>query len=1012
MARLFQLSIGSALPHSFGSFHIHRASSTSSKPYSPTLLLPKTDFTLRPVASSDDEIRHLTTTELWNWQSRQRDRPLWTIHDGPPYANGSIHMGHALNKILKDIINRSKLLDGFRIDYTPGFDCHGLPLELKAIESIQSLSSAKTNLDSIQVRECARKTASQGVDLQMKEFQQLSILADWNNAWKTMDHDYEIRQLEIFSQMVRNQLLFRQRKPVHFSPSSQTALAEAEIEYRDDHLSRSVFVAFDIVHLSAALKQVVQNVSPPARLRVVVWTTTPWTLVANQAVAVNKTAQYSLVKLVTKDSISEDLFIFASDRLNTLRDLFSDNLLELIVIAELSGQQLASSRYTHDFTFQDLPIFTADHVTVESGSGLVHTAPSHGLDDFHAYKAYMTKEEPTTDFSFIDLIDNQGKFHCDGDQEWRKRLHGKFALQDGNHEVICMLNEQGRLLGKEVKIRHKYPYDWRTKKPIMSKITSQWFVELKGIRQAALSMLSQINFYPQSSRLRLESFLKLRSEWCISRQRPWGVPIPVLYCMATQSPLLTHESVEWIVNVLKTKGVDYWWEGPVEDFVHPQIQGAYVKGVDTMDVWFDSGVSWSTMTGGQADLVLEGSDQHRGWFQSQLLTSLAFAFHPPNTLTLPVSQSIVTHGFTLDKQGRKMSKSIGNVLSPLQLINGDPLNKQPAFGVDVLRFWAASVDFTKDATIGVDQLSRLSDVVRKIRSTARFLLGNVFPKDVQKLSDADFSLQQLGMLEKYMLHLLHEFQQAVESAYTQFDFKQVVKQITGFTTHSLSAFYFETAKDILYNDSPDDSLRQGVIYVMSKILDIYLLSIAPILPHLAEEIQHHAHPAQYRASSYFSVFQKQWPNQNDTWKDVEVCEKMAPLLSIRNLLMSELELLRQAKKIRSSEEVELVIDMSSAIQKPYDGLKQLMEQVDILPRLFSLSDVSVCKTANSANIVKNLNSPTWTHSFEWRHEAYEDISLKLFLLPAWRSKCPRCWRFTMEEGSEVCARCTEVLSMR
>ncbi|WAQ82347.1 hypothetical protein PtA15_2A664 [Puccinia triticina] len=987
--------------------------SSTNKLYSDTLLLPRTDFPLRRLKSEESEaqLRLRTTKQLWDWQSKQLQRPVWTLHDGPPYANGAIHMGHALNKILKDIINRNKLLHGFRINYLPGFDCHGLPIELKAIQRIRATHPDTESLDSVQTRDAARATAMEGIELQAMQFDRLSILTDWEKAWRTLDHDYEIKQLKVFAQMVKNRLISRHRKPVHFSPSSGTALAEAEIEYRDDHLSRSVYVAFDIVNPSSALQAIVAQFDFTAKLKAVVWTTTPWTLIANQAVVISKSARYSLVKLSSDHSSSDaEVVIFATERLPALKELLSDGSLKLEVVGELSGEELESSTYHHDYNPSELPIFSAKHVTVESGSGLVHTAPSHGLEDFYAYTDFMKTRRPSETFPLIEVVDDEGKFNGWGAAEWSRRLHGKAVLEEGNNEVICMLEEQKRLIGKEVKIRHKYPYDWRTKKPILTKITSQWFVELENIRKAALSMIERVDFHPPASRNRLESFLKSRSEWCISRQRPWGVPIPVLYSVETDLPLLTYESVEWIIEVLRLRGTDHWWKGPVEDFIPLGTSGKFKKGTDVMDVWFDSGVSWLTSDGAPADMVLEGSDQHRGWFQSQMLTFIAAS--PSHQHDNPVYKSVVTHGFTLDKHGRKMSKSSGNVLSPLELINGDETKKQPAFGIDVLRFWTASVDFSKDVTIGVDQLSRLSDAVRKIRSTARFLLGNVYRDGNVKSSKDGLPRDDFGLIERYMLHLLYEFQHSVQRAYNELDFKQVVQLVTSFTTKTLSSFYFETVKDILYNNAQGDLERQRVLDLMSKILDIYKLAIAPILTHLAEEIATHqlsfvpsnpSHPA--------SVFEECWPPLCEDWKDSKIANKMEFLISIRDSIMREAEVLRQAKKLRSLEEVELVLDISGAIgNSPNEMAEILVKHDSLLPRLFGLSDASVCKTANVTNTVLNIAAPAWQHTFEFRFGDRQDLIIKLFIVPAWRSKCPRCWKFTAEEGCPVCVRCAEVLT--
>ncbi|WAR56147.1 hypothetical protein PtB15_6B892 [Puccinia triticina] len=950
--------------------------SSTNKLYSDTLLLPRTDFPLRRLKSEESEaqLRLRTTKQLWDWQASLVNN----CRD--PSGRCMTDLRHALNKILKDIINRNKLLHGFRINYLPGFDCHGLPIELKAIQRIRATHPDTESLDSVQTRDAARATAMEGIELQAMQFDRLSILTDWEKAWRTLDYDYEIKQLKVFAQMVKNRLISRHRKPVHFSPSSGTALAEAEIEYRDDHLSRSVYVAFDIVNPSSALQAIVAQFDFTAKLKAVVWTTTPWTLIANQAVVISKSARYSLVKLSSDHSSSDaEVVIFATERLPALKELLSDGSLKLEVVGELSGEELESSTYHHDYNPSELPIFSAKHVTVESGSGLVHTAPSHGLEDFYAYTDFMKTRRPSETFPLIEVVNDEGKFNGWGAAEWSRRLHGKAVLEEGNNEVICMLEEQKRLIGKEVKIRHKYPYDWRTKKPILTKN-------------------------------RLESFLKSRSEWCISRQRPWGVPIPVLYSVETALPLLTYESVEWIIEVLRLRGTDHWWKGPVEDFIPPGTSGKFKKGTDVMDVWFDSGVSWLTSDGAPADMVLEGSDQHRGWFQSQMLTFIAAS--PSHQHDNPVYKSVVTHGFTLDKHGRKMSKSSGNVLSPLELINGDETKKQPAFGIDVLRFWTASVDFSKDGTIGVDQLSRLSDAVRKIRSTARFLLGNVYRDGNVKSSKDGLPRDDFGLIERYMLHLLYEFQHSVQRAYNELDFKQVVQLVISFTTKTLSSFYFETVKDILYNNAQGDLERQRVLDLMLKILDIYKLAIAPILTHLAEEIATHqpsfvpsntSHPA--------SVFEECWPPLCEDWKDSKIANKMEFLISIRDSIMREAEVLRQAKKLRSLEEVELVLDISGAIgNSPNEMAETLVKHDSLLPRLFGLSDAPVCKTANVTNTVLNIAAPAWQHPFEFRFDDRQDLIIKLFIVPAWRSKCPRCWKFTAEEGCPVCVRCAEVLT--
>ncbi|KAG0139556.1 hypothetical protein CROQUDRAFT_54525, partial [Cronartium quercuum f. sp. fusiforme G11] len=972
------------------------------KVYSDTLLLPRTSFPLRQrdPATIENQLRERTTTRLWDWQSRQSHRPVWTLHDGPPYANGSLHMGHALNKILKDIINRNKLLQGYRVNYIPGFDCHGLPLELKAVEAIRSNSSPdKPKSDPITIRTLARKAAETGVRLQTDEFKKLSILTDWSKPWRTMDHHYEVQQLRLFAQMVENGYIHRSSKPVYFSPSSGTALAEAEIEYHDDHLSRSVYVKFPVVRPSPHLAELMRDQGEKL-IQLVVWTTTPWTLVANQAVAISPSDNYSLVK--TSQGLTNELLLFATSRLTALHELLAGTGRTLEVVGELAaGHELSSTTYTHHFTASELPTFVAEHVTMKSGSGLVHTAPSHGQDDFDAYNSFMTGCE--FPLEYIDVVDDLGRFKLSGDQQWVSELGGKEVLGDGNRQVISLLEQQAMILGTEIKIRHKYPYDWRTKKPVITKITPQWFISLDRIRPLALATLSEVKFHPKSSQTRLESFLNSRSEWCISRQRPWGVPIPVLYNLETNEPLITPETISYIISVLERKGMDYWWIGPVEEFVLPGLKGTYKKCSDTMDVWLDSGLSWSTLDVPSADLVLEGSDQHRGWFQSLLWTSIACQ----KSATVSgdsVYRSVVTHGFILDKHGRKMSKSLGNVISPIEVLDGNVSLKRPKFGVDVLRWWASSVDFTKDITIALDQLGYISETVRKLRSTARFLLGNAFPDGNPAASRVD-TVPQLGLIERYALHVLHEFYTSILLAYDAMAFNQVAQLITHFRVNTLSALYFEVSKDTLYNDEAKNVDRQGVLYVMTQILNIYRFALAPILPHLAEEIFNHMGSDQESRS----IFHEQWPVLNEAWKDQVVYEQMTRLLLLRDRLQAELESLRKEKRVTVAAEVEAVIDLSTCDQHQHPIMGDLIQHAELLPRLFGLSDVSICKTSSAVEMVVNLAGPAWTHEVRYK-DSSNDLPFKVVLLPAWRTKCTRCWNFVAENNDPLCVRCVTVLS--
>lgn len=638
----------------------------------------------KDIVAEEQKWRDRTSTEFYKWQQEHNKGPRFVLHDGPPYANGNLHMGHALNKILKDFINRYKALRGYQVNYMPGWDCHGLPIEHK---SLKSLGKSHLALTPKSIREAARKTANQAIDVQRKEFQALGVMADWENAdatYRTMDQSFEIRQLRVLQKMIEKGLLTHRTRPTYYSPSSRTALAEAELEYKDDHKSHSVYVYFQVSpdDMSPTLKSAWQDVGQGREIGLAIWTTTPWTLAANQAVSVGDDMQYAIVERADSDK----LLVIGLDRIDELQKLMG----ELNVIATLSGADLVGTEYDHLFCNASMPkprVIASTHVTTGAGTGLVHTAPGHGQEDYTAFRAALGAEADAAEIrcpvddsgSFTSVIGEWAK-----DQAVADRLVGKNVLGNAVPEMVDILKEQGLLLKEEV-ISHRYPCDWRTKEPIIIRSTPQWFANVEDIKPTALKALDQIDFKPSHSKTRLQSFIQGRSEWCISRQRSWGVPIPALYDVDTGAAHLSAETLDHIIPILEAKGTDHWWSDSVNEFVPPSLASTgarFSKGFDTMDVWFDSGTSW-TLFGDlglkaesepPADIYLEGSDQHRGWFQSSLLTKLCTA--GPGQSLSPYKM-VVTHGFVLDQAGNKMSKSAGNGIFPMEVINGGKVNCIP-----------------------------------------------------------------------------------------------------------------------------------------------------------------------------------------------------------------------------------------------------------------------------------------------------------------------------------------------
>ncbi|KAL0958174.1 hypothetical protein HGRIS_000337 [Hohenbuehelia grisea] len=993
--------------------------------YSSTLLLPRTRFPLWSNAQeTEGRLRLRTCDDLYRWQLENAPGELFVLHDGPPYANGALHMGHALNKILKDIINRYNVSRNRRVHYIPGWDCHGLPIENKAL---QELDKEPMSLTPTEIRSAAGTVAAREVESQKEQFKKLGIMADWDNStttYRTLDHSYEIRQLRIFQKMVEQGHIYRAYRPVHYSPSSRSALAEAELVYKDNHTSHSVYVFFDYEPAAEdELKTLLtQTSNESARVRLLVWTTTPWTLTANMAIAMNPELEYVAVKRQNVQSDQPEVVVVARDLLGALADALGP--------VEIIGSTTLNGRYKPIFSALTsepklMKIIPAAHVNATSGTGLVHCAPAHGYEDYDAFHWLSMLGQQ----DLVCHVDAQGRFTADVanvvGESAASTIVGKEVLNEGSRAVVKILKGVGSLLKVE-RYKHRYPYDWKTDQPIIVTATSQWFTDMRHIKDAACEALNTVSFFPEISRNRLTSFVKSRAEWCISRQRVWGVPIPALYRVADDSSVLSTESLDHILTVLEKKGVQYWWDGPVEEFIPPNLRSTneeWRKGTDTMDVWFDSGTSWTMLKGLDAsatppasgtaaasteqsvggtrdyyaDVCLEGSDQHRGWFQSQLLTAVGSGAEKK-----PYKQ-LITHGMVLDQQGKKMSKSLGNIVSPMVVVNGGKdLKREPAYGADVLRLWAATVEYWRDIAIGPTVLDQTAEALRKIRNCARFVLGNIGDEEARakrKAGQGKLVLSEMRLVERFMMHELYVLERSAIEAYESYNFPKVVSALANFTNTTLSSLYFDITKDCLYADAADSWERQQVAAMLEQILSTTVRICAPILPHLAEEVYEHLEPG----ASGKSIFMTKWEPIDPSFEDASTAHEMRQLLTVRSTVMGLLEKARGNKQLKSSleAEVDLILPSEGLTGSQVQGLLQREE--NFLRTLFIVSDV--CLTDEGS---LGTTSPSWLYTDSVAIPGCDD-EIAVRVRPATKQKCPRCWTFTRQDGDHVCPRCKSVV---
>ncbi|CAM3758811.1 isoleucine--tRNA ligase [Alkalicoccus chagannorensis] len=913
--------------------------------YKDTLQMPKTNFPMKGSLPNKEP----GMQEQWEAagmydkvQQRTEGRPLFVLHDGPPYANGDIHMGHALNKILKDFIVRSRSMMGFHAPYVPGWDTHGLPIET-ALTKKGKVDRKK--LTTAEFRKKCEEYALGQIDSQREQFKRLGVRGDWDNPYVTLTHEYEAQQIKVFGDMAKKGFIYKGKKPVYWSPSSESALAEAEIEYHDKR-SASIYVSFDVTENKGVLL---------GDEKFIIWTTTPWTIPANLAIAVHPDLTYSAVET------GGETYIVAEDLIEELAELLEWK--EYHIRAHYKGQELEGLRTKHPLYDRESLVILGEHVTTEAGTGCVHTAPGHGEDDYIVGQKYG--------LDVLCPVNDQGVF-----TEEAPMFEGLF-YDTANKTISEKLDEAGRLLKLDF-FTHSYPHDWRTKKPVIYRATSQWFASIKDFRSDLLREVEKVEWLPKWGETRLYNMVRDRGDWCISRQRAWGVPIPIFYGEDGEA-IITDETIDHVSELFRMHGSNIWFEKEAADLLPEGFTsehspgGTFTKETDIMDVWFDSGSSHQAVLEEReelqrpADVYLEGSDQYRGWFNSSLSTAVAVTGQAP-------FNTVISHGFTLDGQGKKMSKSQGNVVVP------DKVMKQ--LGADILRLWTASVDYQADVRVSDDILKQVSEGYRKIRNTYRFLLGNL----------ADFEPEQHMVrfenrsgVNQYMTIKLQELIRSVRDSYDQYQFSHVYNQIHQFCVIEMSSFYMDISKDTLYTKQPDDAERRGIQSVMYEALTALLKLMSPILPHTVEEAW-----VELPGTPEADAAQLTDMPQPAVFEGVEELEAAWDrFMVLRDDVMKALEDARNNQGIKKNLHAFVTVYAS-------DQDKELLESLDELEKLFIVSGASV----------KSLE--------EAPAQAVEYDYMQVLVERKEGEECERCRIVTTELGQDedhptLCPVCTETV---
>ncbi len=914
--------------------------------YRNTLNLPKTDFPMKAnlPKREPDILKMWEAREIYGKMVQQAlERRKYILHDGPPYANGNIHIGTALNKILKDIIVKSKFMAGFNSHYVPGWDCHGLPVEH---EVEKSLGKKKAELSTVEIRRRCREYAAKFVNIQREEFKRLGVLGAWRTPYLTMDFKYQATIVREFGRFLLNGSVYKGKKPVHWCPTCKTALAEAEVKY-EDHRSPSIYVKFKMT--SPMPKEVGIGEGKP--VSVIIWTTTPWTIPANLAIALHPDFTYVAVDL------GEEIYILAESLLEEVLEKFGIKTYK--VLAKFPGKRLEGLKTSHPLYDRESVIVLASYVTLDVGTGCVHTAPGHGQEDYETGVQYGLE--------IYSPVDDDGRFTRDV-----PFFAGQFVF-DANSAVNQKLKEVGALLKEEVMV-HSYPHCWRTNDPIIFRATEQWFISMEktGLRQNALQAINEVTWIPPWGRDRIYGMIENRPDWCVSRQRAWGIPITVFYCCTCNHTLATEETIGHVVKLFEERGADVWFEEEPSRLLPegtrcPKCGGSeFTKETDILDVWFDSGVSWAAVLENRDDLqfpaslYLEGSDQHRGWFHSSLLTSVGTRGHAPY-------EAVLTHGFVVDGEGKKMSKSAGNVIAPEEVIN--------KLGADVLRLWVSAEDYKDDIKISDEILKRLADAYFRIRNTFRFLLGNLYDFDPKR----DWvSYAELYEIDRWALHRLQKLIARVREAYERFEFHIVYHSVQNFCAVEMSSTYFDILKDRLYTFASGSQGRRAAQTALYEVLNGLARLMAPILSFTSEEVWQCLPPAEGKAESiHLTLF----PEVNPHYLDEELNERWERIWEIRSAVTKALEEARRGKKIGLSLDAQVHLHLP---EKEYEFLQPYKTD---LKSIFIVSSVTL-------------------------HRGEKEMRVEV--LRAEGEKCERCWNYDHSVGRhpehpKACGRCVEAL---
>lgn len=896
--------------------------------YKETLLMPETSFQMRGNLPENEKLQREKWEEmdLYNKvREKNKGKTPFILHDGPPYANGNIHIGHAMNKILKDFVNRYKMMSGYDMIYIPGWDTHGLPIE----QAVTNSGVDRKSMDKADFRALCEKYAYEQIEKQMQGFKELNVLADWEHPYITLQKEMEARQIEVFAEMAKKGLIFKGLKPVYWSPSSESALAEAEIEYHDRKDS-SIYVAFPVVEGNDTV-----NVGD----NLVIWTTTPWTLPCNTGIAISEKFDYAKVL------VNDKYYIVANELLEDLAKEFGWENYEVVNV--FTGDKFAGVKYKHVFMDRVAPVIDGFHVTLDAGTGLVHIAPMYGADDFIIGKEY--------NLEMINGIDDQGVLN-----ELSGPFNGLF-FEDANKAVTVKLDELGVLLKLKF-ITHSYPHDWRTKKPIIFRATKQWFCSIDKIRDDLLKELeNNVKFHTEWGKKRLYNMIHDRGDWCISRQRVWGVPIPIFY-NEDGSEIVDYDVMMHVADLFRKYGSNVWFEKEAKDllpegYTNPASpNGNFTKEEDIMDVWFDSGSTWNGVLIEQglpypSDMYLEGSDQYRGWFNSSLICGVAVTGKAPY-------KELVSHGFTLDGKGNKMSKSLGNVIVPADMVR--------LHGSDILRLWVASTDYTEDVRISDDLIKQVKESYRKIRNTYKFMLGNL--KDFDYTKDS-VKYEDMPYYDKYMMNELNKFTKNVLEEYNNYNFQNVYKLVNNFVSFTLSNFYLDFTKDILYIEKADSLVRRSVQTVLYNILNNEVKLLAPILPYTSEEVY------SLLPHTEESVHLTDMPEVVTYSDSAEVEELFNLFFELKDKVNKKLEEARNEKLIGSALEAVVKINLDPKYNEVKEKLGSYLHQ------LFIVSKVEYTTDGEEVVVEKSTGE-----------------------------KCNRCWNYVDHLNGDICDRCHNIIN--